>query len=178
MEHVAVTAIGVDRPGIVAAVTGVLKEQGGNLEDTSMTILRGHFAMMLVVEVPSGSSPEGLQQALAEVAQRLHLVVTVRSIDEAVAIASAGQRWALAVYGADRPGIVHAITSWLAEMGANITDLATRIIGEPDHPVYAMHLDVWLPPASDSTAVAAQLAELAGGLGVEATMHPADADIL
>ena len=43
---------GADRPGIVAAVTGVLVEHGGNLEDTSMTILGGHFAMMLVVAVP------------------------------------------------------------------------------------------------------------------------------
>ena len=46
--HVAVTVVGNDRPGIVAGVTEVLFEQGCNLEDTSMTILRGHFTMMLV----------------------------------------------------------------------------------------------------------------------------------
>ena len=39
--QVAVTAIGADRPGIVAAVTGVLVEHGANIEDSSMTILRG-----------------------------------------------------------------------------------------------------------------------------------------
>ena len=54
MAHLAVSAIGSDRPGIVAAVTKVLLDQGCNLEDTSMSILRGHFAMMLVVAAPSG----------------------------------------------------------------------------------------------------------------------------
>ncbi|MBW3611674.1 MAG: GHKL domain-containing protein [Actinobacteria bacterium] len=57
MAHVAVTAIGTDRPGIVARVTGVLVEHGGNLEDSAMTILGGHFAIMLVVEVPDDLPP-------------------------------------------------------------------------------------------------------------------------
>ena len=48
MTHFAVTAVGADRPGIVAAVTGAFAEHGCNLEDSSMTILRGQFAMMLV----------------------------------------------------------------------------------------------------------------------------------
>ena len=67
MSHYAVTAIGADRPGIVAAVTGVLMEHGCNLEDTSMTILRGHFAMMLVVAGPQTSSASDLEAALSEV---------------------------------------------------------------------------------------------------------------
>jgi hypothetical protein len=32
-------------PGIVAAVTCVLADAGCNLEDTSMPVLRGHFAI-------------------------------------------------------------------------------------------------------------------------------------
>src|SRR5438094_166616 len=54
VPHFAVSAVGADRPGIVAAVTGAFLEHGCNLEDTSMTILRGHFAMMLVVAAPEG----------------------------------------------------------------------------------------------------------------------------
>ncbi len=64
MPHFAVSAVGVDRPGIVAAVTGVLVEQGCNLEDTSMSILRGHFAMMLLVAGPDGLTAEALEAAL------------------------------------------------------------------------------------------------------------------
>jgi glycine cleavage system transcriptional repressor len=55
MLRFAVSVFGRDRPGIVAAVTRVLADAGCNLEDTSMTILRGHFAMMLVI---SGGDPD------------------------------------------------------------------------------------------------------------------------
>ncbi|MFL5879210.1 MAG: glycine cleavage system protein R [Actinomycetota bacterium] len=54
MARFAVSVFGRDRPGIVAAVSRVLADAGCNLEDTSMTILRGHFAMMLVVAGPPG----------------------------------------------------------------------------------------------------------------------------
>ncbi len=132
MPHVAVTAIGSDRPGIVAAVTGVLVEQGCNLEDTSMTILRGHFAMMLVVDTPPELSATELESALEHPAAALELVVTVRPIDEAVASSPAGEAWTVSVYGADHPGIVHAVSSALADGAINITDLNTRLLGEDD----------------------------------------------
>ena len=44
----AITVIGHDRPGIIAETTAVLAGLGLNLEDSTMTLLRGHFAMMLV----------------------------------------------------------------------------------------------------------------------------------
>ncbi len=91
MPHVAVTAVGVDRPGIVAAVTGVLVEQGCNLEDTSMTILRGHFAMMLVVDTPPGASAADLEDALAGPAEDFDLILAVRPISEQVTASPGGE---------------------------------------------------------------------------------------
>src|SRR5438309_4772910 len=137
MAHFAVSAVGADRPGIAAAVTGVFLEQGCNLEDTSMTILRGHFAMMLIVEGPDSLSAGGLETALAEPAKRLDLVVAVRRIDDDVPSSPAGEAWNLAVYGCDRPGIVHRVTELLAAERVNIVDLTTRVIGDAEQPVYA-----------------------------------------
>ena len=178
MPHVAVTAVGADRPGIVAAVTGVLVEHGCNLEDTSMTILRGHFAMMLVVDTPPGLTAADLEVALGEPATALDLVVTVRPIDEAVAAPPAGEGWTVSVYGADRPGIVHGVASTLAAAGVNIVDLTTRVIGDPSQPVYAMVLDVTVPPGVDPRALGDELGALASELHVDCSLHPADADIL
>src|SRR5215213_8768060 len=132
MSRVAVTALGADRPGIVAAVTGVLMQHGGNLEDTAMTNLGGHFAMMLVVDVPSDESAESLESALIDEVADMGLTVAVRPLvgdPEAVRDGDAG--WALSLYGADRPGIVHHVTTLLAEHGANIVDLSTRLVGAP-----------------------------------------------
>ena len=178
MPHFALSAVGADRPGIVAAVTGALVEHGCNLEDTSMSILRGHFAMMLVVAGPESLDAATLERALAALATDLDLVVAVREIDDDVPLSPEGEGWAVAVYGADRPGIVHRFTSLLADEGVNVVDLTTRVIGEPGRPVYAMVLEVTLPPGLDASALSGRLDALAAELDVECSAHPSEADIL
>ena len=44
----AITVLGHDRPGIIAETTDELAGLGLNLEDSTMTLLRGHFAMTLI----------------------------------------------------------------------------------------------------------------------------------
>src|SRR5437867_4781630 len=126
--HVAVSAFGVDRPGIVAAVTKVLYERGGNIEGSRMAILGGHFAMMLIVALPDGADATGLEGTLAAPAAALDLIVAVRPIAEAASEPARASQWVLSVYGADRPGIVFRVSTVLASHGANITDLATRLV--------------------------------------------------
>ena len=178
MAHFAVSAVGADRPGIVAAVTGAFLEAGCNLEDTSMTILRGHFAMMLVVAAPDGVTQGALEAGLAGAAADFDLVLTVRTIDDSVPESPEGESWTVSVYGSDRPGIVHRVASLLAEQSVNIVDLSTRVIGEARTPVYAMILEVTLPREADPAALQSRLADLASDLGVECSLHPSEADIL
>lgn len=178
MPHVAVTAFGADRPGIVAAVTHVFSERGCNLEDTSMTILRGHFAMMLVVDAPAGLTPGELERALADPAATFDLVVAVRALDDDVPASPRGEAWTVAVYGVDRPGIVHRVSDLLAREGVNIVDLTTRVIGEPSRPAYAMLLEVTVPPELDVEELRGRLSELARELVVECSLHSSEADIL
>jgi len=48
MRNFAVSVVGQDRPGIAAGVAEVLLAHQGNIEDSQMTILRGHFTIMLI----------------------------------------------------------------------------------------------------------------------------------
>lgn len=179
MPTLAVTAIGADRPGIVAGVTGALVAHGCNLEDTSMSILRGHFAMVLIVAAPEGLEPATLEAALGADAATVDLVVAVRTVADAHADdpAPAGERWTVVVYGADHPGIVHGITSVLAGAGVNIVDLTTRVTGD-DRPIYAMVMEVELPDGLTGGELDERLAATSADLGVECTLHPSEADIL
>jgi glycine cleavage system transcriptional repressor len=176
MTRFAVSVFGRDRPGIVAAVTGVLADAGCNLEDTSMTILRGHFAMMLVVSGGPEADAADLEGRLGPVGDRLDLQLSVRTVtDEVTTAASAGERWSAAVYGADRPGLVARVSGVLAARGVNIVDLETRVVGEPD-PVYAMHFELEVP-AGQAAKVEAELRAVAAELGVQVSLRPDEADL-
>lgn len=171
-----ITAVGDDRPGIVAAVTGALLPVEGNLEDTAMTLLEGQFAMVLVLTTQHASEAD-VRGALAEVAATYGLMTDVRALGTRVEDAG-GRACALTVYGADRPGIVHRVASVLAARGVNIVDLATRVLGrDGSSPVYAMLLDLRVPDTVDDATLEADLDEVSRSLGVDCTLRPIDADI-
>ena len=172
MGLLAVTVIGPDRPGIIADVTGRLAELEGNLEDSSMTILRGHFAMTLVVAVDVGAA--AVDAALHDLTEQGGLAVEVREVGPEPAPAPAGGAYLMTVHGGDRPGIVSATTRVLAEAGANITDLTTRLAGE----LYLLVAEVDLPGAADLPGLSDRLHAVARDLGVEVSLRPADVDVL
>ena len=176
MPTFAVTAIGADRPGIVAAVTRVLVERGANLEDCSMSILGGQFAMVMMVAAPEDDGAGRLEAALAAGVADLDLVVSVRELTAGAAVESPGAPYTVVVYGADKPGIVHRVTAALAVLRVNIVDLTTRVTGEAPA-VYTMVIEVTVPDALDPEVLGDRLAEVAAELGVEVALHPSDADI-
>jgi glycine cleavage system transcriptional repressor len=135
-----------------------------------MTRLRGHFAMTLVC---TGPSVEAVDAALAPLSTDGGLLATVREVQPEVDAAAAGEPYLVSVHGADRLGIVAAVTRVVAAAGGNITDLTTRLSGA----LYVLVAEVDVPPGV-ADDLAARLAEAAGGLGVEVTLRPADPDLL
>src|SRR4051794_2331914 len=165
MTTYAVTAVGPDGPGEVAALAEALAGLGANLEDASMTRLRGHFAMTLVASV--AVSTDEVRRALDPVAASTGLHISVWPVD-ADAPPPAGERsWRVTLHGADRPGLVAGVARELATAGANITDLSCRLAGE----LYVMTLDV-------DAATEPALADVAARLGVTLHVMPADEDVL
>ena len=170
-HELAVTAVGADRPGIVAGVAEVLHDLGGNVEDSAMTILGGHFAIVLLIASPVDA--DRLHEALAPVAGELGLTISVSEADSERAATEATHL--LSVYGADKPGILAAVTRALADQGANITDLETRVLGHGDEPVYAMVVEVVVGEAGEA-ALAAAIEEACEVLGVDHTLRTIEAE--
>jgi glycine cleavage system transcriptional repressor len=172
MPLYAVAAVGVDRPGVVAALSGVLVERGCNLEDTQMAVLRGYAAMMLVVRAPGRLTAAELQAALAAAIEPLGLAVWVQAIRDLIPPGEPASRWLVSVYGADRPGIVFEVTRLLAKADINIVDLHTRLRDR----LYTMSMEVDVPAKIDGDQVAAELDHLADQLGVACSMRPTPPD--
>ncbi|MEW6278361.1 MAG: ACT domain-containing protein [Candidatus Eremiobacterota bacterium] len=172
-RKMALAAVGRDCPGIVSAVSRVLYHHGCNLEDTSMTILRGEFAMILIVAVPQEAELEGLRGDLEREAERLQLVLSFRELPhhtERAAPESGALPYIISVYGADHPGIVYRVTELLADNSINITDVNTRVVGK--EPVYIMLLEVEVPARLSPQSLEGMLEKLGQELKVEITCRP------
>lgn len=180
MRAFAISVVGRDRPGIVAAISGVLLEHRVNIEDSRMTILRGHLAMTLVIAVPDEVDARVLGRDLDGVRAELGLEsLSLAEVAELVPDASAEPSYIVSVYGVDHPGIVHAVSSALAERGWNITDLATRLVGETDPaPLYTMIIEVAVPAGTSGEELERALEPVARAEGVEVTTRPIESDTL
>jgi len=168
----AVTVFGQDRPGIIAEATRALAGLGLNLEDSTMTLLRGHFAMMLVCAGPAGSTE--IEEALFDLTADGSLTVSVREVPEESVHEAVGSSYVLTVHGGDRPGIVSSVVAEVARVGGNITDLSTRLAGE----LYLLVAEVDLPSGVDVSALETALAGVASDLGVGVSLRPVESDDL
>jgi glycine cleavage system transcriptional repressor len=176
----ALSLVGRDRPGIVAALSEVLLRHGVNIEDSRMTILRGHLAMTLVIAVPDAVEESELRADLEDVRSRLALEsVSLAEVAELEPGALAEPSHIVSVYGVDHPGIVHAVSSALAERGWNITDLETRLAGKDDpRPIYAMMIEVALTEGASTEDLERALAPVGRAEQVDVTSRPLERERL
>jgi glycine cleavage system transcriptional repressor len=177
MRTFALSAVGADRPGIIAAVAERLVRHGVNVTDSHMGILHGHFAMTLVVTAPDEVDEDALAADMRAVGDELRLdALLLRAVHEP----GRGGRLSepthvVAVHGADHPGILAAVTGALAAAGVNVCDLRTRLT---DDGVWAMVIHIATPQAADPEALEAALRVVGEREGVHIALHPAEADVL
>ena len=167
-QIIAVTVLGDDRPGIIADVTGALAGLHGNLEDSAMTLLRGHFVIVLLVR--TGASAGAVEAALHPLVADGSLVVNARVLGEPAVEQSSGPIYLLRVNGADRQGIVAEITGVVARHGANIVDLGARM-GDG---LYVLTAMLQLPRQASAAGLCADLQSAAGELGADVHLSPID----
>ena len=144
----AISAMGKDRPGIVAGVSEALFDLGTNIEDSSMTILRGEFAMILIISTEKGIKASDFETRLKELTNKMGLFISVKELGENEVHLKkpySGIPYIISVIGTDKPGIVYRIAEIIASKGINITDLNTKVISGEKMPVYTMIIEVDIP---------------------------------
>ncbi|MDR1204137.1 MAG: ACT domain-containing protein [Peptococcaceae bacterium] len=82
MEQVVVTVTGMDKIGIMAAVSTVLAERQVNILDVSQTILRGFFSMVMVVDISMANVDlRTLQTLLADKGREIGMQINAQHED-------------------------------------------------------------------------------------------------
>ena len=129
MTQLALSAIGRDRPGIVAEVTRALLGHSLNITDSQMAVLGGRFTMMLIVDAPEATDLDLVREELVSTSERLGLdALSLSALAEAADAPAADPSHIVTVYGVDHPGIVAGVSQILAEAGCSIVDINQTVV--------------------------------------------------
>jgi glycine cleavage system transcriptional repressor len=173
MKMLSLSAIGKDRTGIVSSISEILFKLGCNIEDSTMTLLSGQFAVILLLDCPKNSDVSTIKRSLNSSMKKLGLSFSVTEVDKPKTNKKNFGDYVIAVYGSDRVGIVYNVSKFLAAKKINITDVQTKISGTKDK-VYIMLLEVNIPKTLKIENVKQSLQQLAKELNVEIFVNQAD----
>ncbi|WP_339411858.1 glycine cleavage system protein R [Pseudomonas sp. EA_35y_Pfl2_R5] len=127
MDHLVLTVIAQDQPGLVERIALCISEHGGNWLESRMSRMAGQFAGILRVDVPLDAH-SGLVTALEALqAQGIRVQIAAGGTEPA----TAWQAIRLELVGNDRPGIVRDITRLLSSQGVNLERLNTEVVPAP-----------------------------------------------
>jgi glycine cleavage system transcriptional repressor len=147
MNKAILSVLGHDRPGIVAAVTGILFDLNCNIENVSQTILQTEFSGSFIVMMPPGLSLDDLRERFIENLSPGDLHVHIESIlkKEAVPTTRESEPFVITTKGPDRQGLVAGISEIIAGHGVNITNLQAVFKGGDDPGDNIMIYEVDIP---------------------------------
>jgi glycine cleavage system transcriptional repressor len=166
------SAIGEDRPGIVADLAEVIYECDCNLEDSRMTKLGTAFATLLLASGRGDDVGDRLAAACKRLEWEKRLTVFVREVAGPEPIPPSGRRYECTVTGVDKAGIVATIARHLANEGANVTDLhsSLRPASGSGTPIYTLRVEIVVPADVPEARVRERLEAAAASLGVDVTL--------
>ena len=175
MKRLIVSVTGKDKPGIIAYISGLLLKEGCNLEDVSMTILDGQFAMMMTASL-SEKKKEKVRSALAAAEKspwkmKVYMDFLAKSKTKGKTAHRSGRRFLFTAFGRDRTGIVHEASKLLAKKRINITDFNSRILGAGKKTLYGMMLEIETPLRSTPKAIEKILKPFGKKLKVEVNVR-------
>lgn len=170
------SAIGKDRPGIVADLAELIYDHGCNLEDSSMTILGGEFAVLLLFTGDGEDLERRLSSACKRIEWERRLTVFFRPLEAEPLPYGGGEPreiYDLQATGVDKAGIVARVCRLLAERDVTIREMKTLSRPEPGTgmPLYTMRIEMGVPTTVTSEALQADLDRIAEQIKIEITLR-------
>ena len=176
-RHFVLTAIGKDRPGIVADLAEMVFDLGCNLETSSMINLGSEFATMMLFSGQGDDLGQRLHMACKHLEYEKEMTIFIKPVGEGASPASppGGRPFRLHTMGEDKAGIVARTARVIAAAGGNILELTSHLrpAAASGTPLYEMEMSFELPRAADVEALRGRLAAIEQSLHIDITLAPA-----
>jgi len=169
---IVVTIIAEDHPGIVNTVSEVLYKYGGAWTESSMAILAGQFAGILLASVDRDKADACVGELKGLREQGIHVVARRSRTTPTQEIET--REYVLDLVGNDRRGIVHDITTILARHDINVQNLETVVesVAMGGGQVFKAKVQLIVPVSADIDALESELEAMANELMVDIRLEP------
>lgn len=166
------SAIGKDRPGLVADVSEVIYESGGNIEDSRMAQLRNYFSLLILFSTERQGVIENLSSGIKRLKEEKDIDVFYSPISLEDARPKEKEQmnyFKITTSGVDHAGIVFKICRLLASKNINIKNMETR-----SHPsaesgtlLFEMDMDIEVPSSISEMTLREDLHQIANELVID-----------
>ncbi|WP_439860004.1 glycine cleavage system protein R [Pseudomonas sp. MBLB4136] len=169
MEHLVLTVIAQDQPGLVERVAQCVANHGGNWLESRMSRMAGQFAGILRIAVPAEARAGLVEELQGLGAQGIRVLLA----DSGAEPVCSWKPILLDLVGNDRPGIVRDITSLLTAQGVNLESLVTEVMPAPmsSEPLFHAEALLAVPLELSLEMLQGKLEALADDLMVELNLR-------
>jgi len=170
--HLVISAIGEDRPGLVEGLSRAILESGCGIEDSRMTVLGGHFAVIMLA-AGNWSTLGKLDAALDNLRRQQGLEITSQRTSQRRASQRA-MPYGVDVVAMDQPGIVHQLAGFFSARGINIQEMSTHAYraAHTATPMFSAHLTVELPTTEHIASLRDDFLDFCDELNLDGVIEP------
>ncbi len=171
-DHLVISALGKDHPGIVDKLSKIILDHDCNIADSRMTVLGGTFAIQLLVDGPWDKVAR-LEEQLAELQAPLDLTIISERTEPRGPSADL-LPYAVDVVALDHPGIVHSLASFFSQRGINIEDMSTSCYAaaHTGAPMFSVHISVGIPGNIHIAALRDDFMDFCDSMNLDAVLEP------
>lgn len=164
-QSIVVSVLGDDTPGLVESLSNLVVEHNGCWVESKMASLAGKFAGILRVDLPK-DQVLAFTQALESADIGLNVIFEESTSTENKTHL---QSFKIELVGQDQPGIIHKLSSALAQFNGNVEDLESEVFeaSMSGEQMFKADLLLTLPDNIDQDAVSDALEAIANELIVD-----------
>jgi len=127
-KQLVISVMSKDRPGIIADITGVILDLGGDLADLNQSVLGGYFNMILIAEFDRKITAEDVVAGFSHIESDTKIESTIKEMDVALETEKKNlplETFIVTAQATNRKGLVKIIGDFFYNRNINVLDLST-----------------------------------------------------
>ncbi len=171
-QLIVISALGLDRTGIVQDLTKIILSCDGNIEESRMTTLGTEFAMLLLVS-GNWATLNKLEKGLKKLEKDKNLTISLRQTNSK-SKSKGGMPYSVDIISLYQQGIVFNLAEFFSRLDIEITDVSTRIYSAAytGSSMFAVQMTINIPETIQISRLREEFLEICDRLNLDAILEP------